>query len=669
MALLSCKYRFVFVLNLKNDQDKKFNRQNNTKFMEILQIEDLNQNLNKVFLEYQITLVKQRTTILLDGTWTDKRYYINILYYQRLLQFGDSWIKQNKQSLDMKVAIEDFKCESERYIHQKYTDQENAKCIQLDLLQTIIDYLQENNDEEQIMEQLLLFYTYECFFYRMLQEYLRLQDYPFIFVRKGYNRIQIGQYIDKKELYIYQNQQQGSRSIMLSFLSCSTIQIAKQFLIKDIDGLDTIILDFKGFTAFKELMSEFNEIEKCLGPMVEVIQQKQKIIGHHKAFEFKQGKFHFDDEQLGELKRQKQIIMEIFNKSYKNIKLVQAEFSLMYDKDPYFVIDILKNQKFDDFDDEVFRLSKLSRAYRHIGNRDDAIKFGEQSVLLSRQQYGSKDLQLRMEVAWVYLDDQQFSLSFLKYRDCFFSDSNRNFDYRPQILNNIGCIYWNLGQYNKAEKCQETSKKQKESSHDRYDLLSKSISNVNYWHAKFLVIQHQDFPDEIRSKFYLDILDQFFICMNERSIVRDYYHHLDHHILQRISMILFQMGYLKELQDYRDFMDNLITNNNTFYECVALNYYIKAKLLIDQKKDQEADLYFQKAISYLNDHKYAKRIELLRIYSDYEDFCLKLNKSEQANICRKEYLRISSYILKEILRIRELIPEEQEQLILEGKFD
>ena len=41
------------------------------------------------------------------------------------------------------------------------------------------------------------------------------------------------------------------------------------------------------------------------------------------------------------------------------------------------------------------------------------------------------------------------------------------------------------------------------------------------------------------------------------------------------------MGYLKELLDYRDFMDNLITDNNTFYECVALNYYIKAKLLID----------------------------------------------------------------------------------------
>ena len=36
------------------------------------------------------------------------------------------------------------------------------------------------------------------------------------------------------------------------------------------EGLEKVILDFKGFTAFKELKSEFNEIEKCLGPLVEV---------------------------------------------------------------------------------------------------------------------------------------------------------------------------------------------------------------------------------------------------------------------------------------------------------------------------------------------------------------------------------------------------------------
>lgn len=52
----------------------------------------------------------------------------------------------------MKVAIKDFKNESERYIDNNYSPETDEKYIQLDVLSSIIEFIEKIHDEEEIME-------------------------------------------------------------------------------------------------------------------------------------------------------------------------------------------------------------------------------------------------------------------------------------------------------------------------------------------------------------------------------------------------------------------------------------------------------------------------------------------------------------------------------------
>ena len=66
----------------------------------------------------------------------------------------------------MRTAICDFQAESERYINSKYVKDE--RLMELGLLSSIVDFLEENHNENDIMVSLLLVYTDESFFYKML---------------------------------------------------------------------------------------------------------------------------------------------------------------------------------------------------------------------------------------------------------------------------------------------------------------------------------------------------------------------------------------------------------------------------------------------------------------------------------------------------------------------